>query len=297
MRLRAFQYAAAENLEHALEFLRAHGTETKLLAGGTDLVLAMKEKKVRPARVLSLHTLKELAAVIEEDGLLRIGALCRLADLEDHAGLRKRLPALSQAAASIGSWQIRNTATLGGNLCTASPAADSAPALLALEARVVLAGADKEETRPLDEFFLGPGDTILQPHQLLKEIRIPLPAGPSAGSYLKLTRKRAVDLALVGVACCARLDANGRLNPVRIAMGGVAPTPVRAQGAEAILAGLDPATALKALEDAAQAAAREARPITDLRASARYRRDMVSVLVRRAAAQVLGALLHKEAKA
>ncbi len=287
MRIRSFEYRAAVDLADALQFLRQHGAETKLLAGGTDLVLAMKEKQVLPARVLSLHKVAELDFVSRQNGRLRLGALARHADLQAHAELRAAAPVLCEAAGSIGSWQIRNVATLGGNLCSASPAADSAPALLALEAQAVLVRAGAERVIPLSRFFKGPRETVLEPEEMLKEIVFARPGPRAHGCYLKLMRKKAVDLAVLGVAFQAEADEAGeRLARVAIGLGGVAPTPLRAAEAENLLKGLTHQEALKALPEAAQAAVKAARPISDVRASAEYRRAMVQVYVSRAAKRV-----------
>lgn len=293
MRIKPFAYHAAASLSDALEFLGRHGEETRLLAGGTDLVLAMKEKKILPGRILSLHKLSELAFLRLDDHEVRVGAMARHADLASHDGLRRAAPVLCSAVGSIGSWQIRNVATIGGNLCTASPAADSAPALLVLEARAVVAEDGETDEMPLSSFFRGPRQTALHPRQMLKEIVFERPAPNASGCYLKMMRKKAVDLATVGVACQAERESRGdRLTRVAIALGGVAPTPIRVPQAEAGLAGLTRKEALKALPEAARAAVKASRPISDVRASADYRRALVEVGVRRAVTQVLDALFQ-----
>ncbi len=293
MRIRPFEYTVAENLEGALDTLNRHAGELKVLAGGTDLVLAMKEKTILPSRVMSLHRVEELNFVEIAMGSIRIGALATHADLEGHASLRKETPLLCEAVGTIGSWQIRNVGTIGGNLCTASPAADSAPALLALDAHVVLAKAGEEQTIPVRDFFKGPGETTLEPNQLLKEIVIERNRNKRAGCYLKFMRKRAVDLAVISVAFLAETDpACEKLSRVAIGLGGVAPTPIRASEAEALLNNLNHENALKAIPASARAAANATRPITDVRATASYRRAMVEVYVRRAAKRCLDALFN-----
>jgi len=295
MRIRPFDYFAATSLNHALERLEHYGSEIKLLAGGTDLVLAMKEKKILPPKVLSLHKIRELDFVQEENGTVQIGALSRHADLAGNAMLNARFPILCEAVGSIGSWQIRNVATIGGNLCTASPAADSAPALLALDARVVIVDTEGEKEIPLISFFAGPGETVLKPNQLLKEIRIEQPKSRSAGCYLKLMRRKAVDLALVGVAFQAQVDQAGdKLTRVAVALGGVAPTPIRAPEAEAMLTGLSYDKALKEIPKAALAAVEATRPISDIRASADYRKAIVKAYIRQAADRILKVLFIGE---
>jgi len=294
MRIRPFEYYAAEDLKDALEKLEEYGLQAKALAGGTDLVLAMKKKKILPGRIISLHKLKELEYVRESGPEVRIGALMKHADLAANPILQSRFPILCDAVALIGSWQIRNIATIGGNLCTASPAADSAGPLLALDARVVIAGAGKERELPLASFFKGPGETVLKPHELLKEIVLGIPGARSEGCYLKLMRKRAVDLSLTGVAFYAEMDREGkRLARATIGLGGVAPTPIRAVEAEALLNGLSRSEAVEAIPEVAKRAVAAARPISDVRASAEYRRTIVEAFVRRAGEKIVARLFDE----
>ncbi|MBW2094334.1 MAG: xanthine dehydrogenase family protein subunit M [Deltaproteobacteria bacterium] len=292
MRIRPFEYHAAVNLEDALSELDEYGPGVKVLAGGTDLILAMKHKTILPSRVVSLHKVGEMDFVRKENSTVRIGALATHFALSRNALLNESMSMLCEAVSLIGSWQIRSIATIGGNLCNASPAADSAAPLLALDARVVIADRDGEKEMPLSSFFTGPGTTALAPNQLLKEIVIERPNAPSAGCYIKLMRKKAVDLSLVGVAFQAETDRAGeKLTRVAIGLGGVAPTPIRAPEAEAMLTGLKRNEVLKALPDAARAAVSVTRPISDIRASAEYRQAMVDVYVRRAGERVVNALL------
>jgi len=293
MSIRPFGYHAAATLRGALDLIEQYGQEAKILAGGTDLVLAMK-KKIVPSHVVSLHKIRELDFVRKEGPTVRIGALARHADLAANPILSKNFPILCEAVGLIGSWQIRNLATIGGNLCTASPAADSAAPLLALDARVVLVDRKGEKEIPLSSFFTGPGETVLQPNQLLKEIVIELPKNRSAGCYLKLMRRKAVDLSLAGVAFQAEVDEAGEtVSRTAIGLGGVAPTPIRATAAEGRLIGLSSEEARQAIPEAARLAVEATRPITDVRASADYRRAIVEVYVRRAAEKTLNILFNK----
>jgi carbon-monoxide dehydrogenase medium subunit len=189
-------------------------------------------------------------------------------------------PVLAQACSLVGSWQIRNTATIGGNLCNASPVADTAGPLLVLDASVVLQGPGGSREMTLQKFFTGPGTTELEPGELLKEVRIPLPGIGSAGCYLKLMRRKALDLALVGVAIQAEPDPDGdTLGKVAIALGGVAPTPIRVPEAEDLLTGMGYAAALKAVPEASRMAVAVSNPISDVRASADYRRMITEMYV------------------
>jgi carbon-monoxide dehydrogenase medium subunit len=295
MRMRAFEYHAAKDLRDALEKMKEWGPQAKILAGGTDLVPALKKKKIQPRCVISLHKLRELDYVRKADSQIRIGAMTKHGDLAANPILKRDCSILCEAVRLIGSWQIRNVATIGGNLCTASPAADSAGPLLVLDARAVIAGLDGEKEIPLDSFFKGPGETALQPNQLLKEIVIDLPKTRSAGCYLKLMRKKAVDLALVGVAFQVELDGSGqRLGRVTIGLGGVAPTPIRARKAEQALEGLTREEAMKKAPEAARNAVEATRPISDVRASASYRRAIVGVYVQRAVEEISARLFRRE---
>ena len=291
MRIRPFEYHTADTLKGALEMIGDYSPEVSVLAGGTDLVLAMKHKERHPAHIVNLNKIKELAFTETKNGSIRIGALTRLADLGADAGLKENLPVLCEAVNLIGSWQIRNVATIGGNICTASPAADSASPLLALDARLVVADAGNETEIPLSSFFSGPGETRLKPDQIVKEIIIDRPKARSNGCYLKFMRKRAVDLSLAGVAFQAEVDeAGNKLVRLGVGLGGVAPTPIRAPEAEAMLIGLSCREALDKIPEAARAAVAATSPIDDIRASADYRRAIVEVFFQQAAEKVLKAL-------
>lgn len=291
MRIRPFDYWAAPSFDEALAELEVGGADVKVIAGGTDLVLNMKKKKILPRRVISLHNLKELDFVRTQDAQVRIGALTRHADIAADPLLKNHLPILGEAVGLIGSWQIRNVGTIGGNICNASPAADSAPALLVLNARLVVASKKAQREIPLDSFFTGPGETVLETGQILKEIVIELPKQRSAGCYLKLRRRKAVDVSVAGVAFQAETESDGRaLARVGIALGGVAPTPIRVPEAEAVLTGLPLDEALTRISACAKIAAQAADPIDDVRASASYRRTIVDVFLHQCAQKVLHTL-------
>ena len=291
MRIRPFDYWAAPGLDEALTELDLHGADTKVIAGGTDLVLNMKKKDILPRRVISLHNLTEMDFVQTDDSEVRIGALSRHADLAAHPFLKRHLPILCQAVGLIGSWQIRNVGTIGGNLCNASPAADSVPPLLVLNAQLILASKTAEKKIALESFFTGPGATTLASNQILKEIVIELPKQPAAGCYLKLRRRKAVDVSLAGVAFQAETGSDGNtLAKVGIALGGVAPTPIRVPEAEAVLVGLTLDEAVTKVSECAGLAAQAARPIDDVRATASYRLTIVDVFLHQCAQNVLRTL-------
>jgi CO/xanthine dehydrogenase FAD-binding subunit len=285
--LREFEYLDPPTLGEAIAHLAAHGPKTQRLAGGTDLLLAIQAEAVSPDFVLDVRRIPELQ-VLEYDearGLI-LGAAVTLRTVETSPVVRSRYPHLASSAAEIGSVQVRNLGTVGGNVCNAAPSADTAPALLTLEATARLAGPRGERTVPLDRFFTGPRQTVMQPDELLVSLQIPAPASRTGGTYLKLKVRSALDIAIVGVAATVKLaPGDGVVQWARIALGAVAPTPLRIPGAEALLAGqaLEP----RLLEEVGRAAAAACRPISDLRASAEYRREMVAVLTRRAVLQAV----------
>ena len=291
MRIRSFDYWEAPSLKEALTELSLSGKDVEVIAGGTDLVLNMKKKKILPTRIISIHNLNEMEFVQDENSEVRIGALCKHADLAANPILIEKFPILCEAVGHIGSWQIRNVGTIGGNICTASPAADSAPPLLVLNAHLILASKSTKKKIPLDTFFIGPGETVLEPNQILKEIVIESPKRPAAGCYLKLRRRKAVDVSLAGVAFQAETQTDGQtLASVGIALGGVAPTPIRVPDAEAVLVGKSLDEAMTRISNCARIAAKAASPIDDVRATASYRRTIVEVFVNQCALKVLTTL-------
>jgi CO/xanthine dehydrogenase FAD-binding subunit len=276
-----FEYRVPDSLPEVLKILERETFAGKVLAGGTDLVLQMKQGLVRPSFVVDVKQVPELNKLEwSEQGGLAIGAAVPLSQLLAFTELPKEFGVLLEACSLIGSMQIRNRGTIGGNLCNAAPSADSAPPLLCLGAKVVLASSKATRTIPLDDFFLAPGKTALTADELLVEIKVPTPPARSAGCYRRHTTREEMDIAVVGVASFLTLSPQkGRLKKARIALGAVAPTPIRAHTAEAALVGK--AVTKEMIEEAAENAAGEASPISDLRGSREYRREMVRVLVRR----------------
>lgn len=277
--MRRFEYVAPETLEAAIEALRSREGAT-LLAGGTDLLVQMKEGGRRAPVVVSLRRVPGLQGIAGDPASgLRIGARTLLADVAGHPAIRERYQALSEGAGIVGSVQTRNLGTIGGNVCNAAPSADTAPPLLVFDATAVVAGAGGARRLPLAEFFLGPGATALQPGEILTALELP-PAFERTGSvYQRHTPRRAMDIAVVGVACKVELDASGAIAGAAIALGAVAPTPIRCPEAEALLRGERPSEALFAR--AAELARDASRPISDVRGSAEFRRELVRVMTRR----------------
>lgn len=277
-----FDYYRPSTLEEAVALLERHDGNVSFFAGGTDLLVAMKEGKVRPRTLVDIKNIQDLSAIRTEDGGLRLGAGVNTRAIAQSPMVRERFPLLSQALRTLGSMQIGNRATLGGNLSNASPAADSAPPLLALNASVQLVGPRGERQVPLDNFFLGPGKTVTD-CELLTEIRVPSASPRGRGTFYKLGPRGAPeDICIASVALFAVPDAAGRRwEEVRIALGAVAPTPIRARNAEQALR-RQPIEGEAAVDAARLAAEKDAQPITDIRGSAGYRRAMVQVLVGRA---------------
>lgn len=280
--MKAFDYLKPASFAEASRLLVKHGARAKILAGGTDLIVRMRDHVLTPGCVVDIKGIPGGDTIEAGAEGVTIGFAATLNAIASSTVIKENYFVLSEAAHSVGSYQVRNRATLAGNLCNASPAADTAPALLVLEASVLTTGPKGDRKIPIGEFFTGPGRTVLEPGEIVKAVNIPAP-GSSRGCYIKHSRRKAVDLATVGVAVLAVEKAGG--TEVRIALGAVAPTPIRAAKAEAILAG-DHSD--EAIDRAAAAAADEASPITDLRGSKAYRTEMIRVLTRRALRCVLG---------
>ncbi len=286
-KLREFEYREPSTLAEAISILNQYGKEAKALAGGTDLLVNMKERGLEPKCLVNLKTIPGLSYIrFDEKEGLRMGALTTVREVETSSLIQEKFPCLHEGARSLGSVQIRNRATLGGNLCNASPAADHAPPLLVLNAQVRLVGAGGERVVPLEKFFVGPGVTVLQ-NEILTEVIVPASSLRVQGVYLTICRREAVDLAQVGIAVAARAEEKkAKWKDVRIALGAVAPTPLRAYETEKLLEGRDIEKSV--IDEAVKKSMEEASPITDLRASDWYRREMVGVLAQRALEQVAG---------
>jgi CO/xanthine dehydrogenase FAD-binding subunit len=290
MPLPKFEYHEPETLEKAAVLMDEIGGEASILAGGTDLLVNMKNGKASPRHVVSLSRIGELKEANTEQRSLTIGAYVTVADLKDLEQVRADFKGLSEAAGSLGSPLVRNLATVGGNLVTARPAADLPPPLIAYGATIALKKETGERTLPLEEFFKGPGETVIEPGEIMCRIVLREPLLYSGGGYVKLGVRRALEISLVNLAAFFALDGpSGPIQEARIVLGAVAPTPIRSPSAEQVLIGERPDEPL--FEKAAEAASKDAKPIDDFRASADYRREMVKVLTRKALRQA-----YEEAK-
>ena len=282
--MKAFEYFAPRSLAEATEVLAKYQGEACTVAGGTDLLLKMKAGRLSPKAIVNIKRVPELRG-LAFNSHLTLGALTTLEEIKQSSMIRERYPALSDAAATMASVQIRNLATVGGNLCNAAPSADLAPILIALNAAARLAGIKGERRIPLEDFFTGPGTTVLAPGELLVSLEVPPPAGPSV--YLKHSPREHMDIAVVGIGLALRFVETPRRGvsmdavcaEARVVLGAVAPVPLRARRAEAELTGGP--LAAERIDRAAKIAAEEAKPIDDVRGSAWYRRRMVAVLTRR----------------
>ena len=288
-----FDYLRPQTLQEAVDFLAAHNGEARPFMGGTDLFVRLRDGFYKETRyVVDLKGLPGMQEITFDPATgLRMGAAVNMNRLIAFPAAQEHYPILVEAARTVASYQLRTRATVAGNLCNASPASDTAPACLVLDARVVLFGPAGERRLPLNGFFTGPGRTQMQPGEIMTAVEFPPPPAGCAGRYIKLGRNRIGDLAIVGVAAFGFPDetaASG--HRFRIALASVAPTPLRATAAEEILT-QGPLTA-ETIHAAAEAAMNAVAPISDVRGSAEYRRLMVRNLTRRAVEEVLGELVN-----
>jgi len=281
----SFELHRPATLAEATELALRLGPGARFLAGGTDLVIQIRRGRIAPAHLIDIGRLPGLDRIEIGARECALGALATYRAIERHPALAGELAALAQAAGVVGGHQVRNVATVGGNIVNASPAADFVPALLALDAKLDLIGpGDATRTVALRDFVTGPGRTEAAPGEILTTVRFERPPAHSATAFLKEGRRKAMEISVVCVAACVTIDAAaGTFVGARIAVGAAAPRAFRATRAEASLAGR-PATA-ETFRAAGTLAAADASPISDVRASADYRRHLVSVLVERALAQ------------
>jgi len=284
--MRPFRYARPGTLDKAFTLLAEYGPAAKLLAGGTDLLVQLRRGHVRPVIVVDLKQVRALRSdITQTDSRLRLGASAVITDIIADERVQRHFPALIEAARVVGSVQIRNRATLAGNICNASPAADTAPALLVYGAMVNLVSSAGSRHVPLTEFFTGPGRTLLNDGELVESIDLPLPSEPTGAAFGRVTRRRGVDLAIINVCCLVR-----RSGEVRFAFGAVGPRPFMVEDISGALAGEEAADILDRL-------IAHATPISDVRATQDYRVGMLSVMSRRAWQAATGRLRRAQTEA
>ncbi len=272
--------------EDAVALLAEHKGKAKVLAGGTDLVVLIRAGKIAPEVIVSLNGIAAMRSLsFNPDDGLRIGALTTHSELLENGDVQARYPVLAETARALAGPPVRNAASVAGNLCHAAPSADFGPPLLALGASVAVLGPGGERMVPLTDFFKGPNRTDLAEDEILTEIRVPTPAEGSGAGYQKLGVRSAMEIAMVSAAA-SLTKTNGSCSDVRVALGAVAPAPFLVKLAAAAVEGKAPSAEVFARAGAAAAA--ESQPISDIRASAEYRKKMVAVLTRRALARAAG---------
>ncbi len=290
--MKGFEFVSAKDARHAIALLAEHGPKAKVVAGGTDLLVDLKSVPEAPTAVIDISRAADMQGVKVTDRGLVIGALATHSEIMSSPEIREQFPALVDAAHTIGAVQTRSLGTLGGNLVTAVPSLDSGPTLIALEARVTIAGPGGTKEMALSEFFVGPRRTALKPGELLVDVVIPKKNLGKPAGFQKFGLRKGQALALVNTAASFWLDPAKKIfvEPC-LALGAVAPTVIRAPKAEAYLAGKR--VTPEAMAEAGRIAAGEAKPISDFRASADYRRDLIAVLTKRS---LEGALAVAERK-
>lgn len=278
-RLPKFEYLTPRTVDEAVFMLSQHRGEARVIAGGTDLLHKMKRREETPRYLIGLKNIPRLDYIdYDEAQGLRFGPLVTMHAIEASPLIRDKFPILFQAASLIGSAQIRNLGTVVGNISSAVPSADMAPGLIVLGSKLKIANIKGERFIPVENFFTGPSVSILAPDELVVEVQVPNPPPYSGMVYIKHTIRAAMELAIVGVATMVTFQ-DGVCSEIKIALGAVAPTPIRATKAETVLKGKQFST--KLVKEASKTASDEARPISDIRASAEYRKEMVRILSER----------------
>ncbi len=285
-----FTYYRVMSTAEAVQLLGAHKGEAKILAGGTDLIWQMKQGNIWgkpcPRYLVSIRDVTNLQYLRSQDGDILLGANVTHRDVELSRLIKKELGALHDACSQVGSLQIRNVATVVGNICNASPSADTAAPLLALGAAVRVLGPRGERTIALTDLYRGPGQLVLEPDELVVEITIPQPPGLAGSAYSKLAHRKAMDIATIGVATYVHCTPDkNHIKEARIALNTAAPTPIRAYEAESVLKGAR--VREENIHEAANSAAKHASPRTSFRSTSEFRREMIRVFVRRSLMKAL----------
>jgi carbon-monoxide dehydrogenase medium subunit len=291
----SFEYRTPKNLKEVHATLKEFGDEAKLIAGGTALVIMMKQRLVQPSCLVSLRSVRGLNGVEVKDGGLRIGGLATHSEVESSPLVRRRLPLLAETYHHVATVRVRNMATVGGGLAHADPNQDPPPTMIALGATVKATSANGSRVIPLDGFFTDYYETVLNPDEIITELFVPKLPANSGAAYLKFLPRTADDYATVSAAAVLTLDKNKKIiTDARIALGSVGTTPIRATAAEAVLRG-QPLKA-EAFVEAAEKAKEAVDPVSDFRGSAGYKKEMAGVFVRRALEKAL-ANLRQQTKA
>ncbi|HEA66006.1 MAG TPA: xanthine dehydrogenase family protein subunit M [Desulfobacterales bacterium] len=275
-----FEYIRAKNLNEAIRILSTEENGVKVLAGGTDIFVEMKQGQSRPQLLVDIKSIPELSQLsIGTNGELSLGAAVKLAELEYWAAGQKDWSGLSITARNIGSEQVRNRGTVVGNVCRASPAADMAPMLIAMDARVEIVGSEEPKLLLVEDFLVGPGQTVLKTGELVKSLKIPKPPSNTGTAFLKLGKRRAMNVAIVSIAAKIAINGANRIKSASLVLGAVAPTPIRILEAETILS--NDGLTKQSLEKISNLAIAAAKPITDFRSTKDYRLKIVRILTQR----------------
>jgi carbon-monoxide dehydrogenase medium subunit len=294
--VKKFDHLSPNSVGEAVSLLANHRGTSRVLAGGTDLINLMSNGEISPEVLVSLKSIKEYRDVKRQNGMLSIGAFCTLRSVAASPLIKSKYKIMRNAIQQMGSVQIRNRGTIGGNLCNASPAADTAAPLMVLDANMIIEGPQGRRKESIKDFFTGPGQTILAIDEILTEITLPEPKDKGDGIYLKLGKRKAMEIAIVGVAVYLVLDSAGKkFNDIRIAISSAVPKPLRVSRAESILKNRIPDKRL--IDKTALAVSSASDPITDFRASKEYRREMVCVLTARAITEVINRLKRQQLQA
>lgn len=278
--MRFEKYFEPTSVEECCQILKEYGNDAKIIAGGTDVVPRLRNKTLKPKAVIGIWSIPKMDAIsIGSDGL-ELGAATQLRKISLDPSLKKDYRVIMEAAGNVSSMQVRNIATIGGNACNASPSADAIQGLMAMDALAVIASSKGTREVPIESFFTGPGKTVLEAGEMLISFKVPAPKPATESYYKKYAIRGDTETSIVGVACTLSLKGDGTISEARISLGAVAPKPIRARKAEQMLTGqkLTPELAKKAAELAAD----ECAPISDQRATAEYRKEMVRVWTRHA---------------
>ena len=277
-----FDYVVPTDMTKLLNILHDYGSDAKIISGGTDLTIALKQRLIKPKIIVDLnHVRGELSGITVEDDSLKIGATTTYTEIERDQHINSHAQALSQAASQVGTFQIRNLGTIGANLANGSPAADSAPPLIALSAKIKLLSKQGERTIPIENFFTGVKKTVLRPDEIITAIEIPI-KNKTSSSWMRFAKRNENVISVVSVAVACEIN-NGAFGESRISLGAVAPTPILAKESSSKLAGKTINS--ETIEAAATAAKNECKPISDVRGSAEYRRHLIYVLTKRTISQ------------
>ncbi len=270
-----FDFHAPSSLDEAFKLLETHRGDVKLLAGGTDLIPQMKMRRVEPGHIINLKRIPDLSGIKQYNGSLHIGALTRLIVIEKSELIAEKVPLLTETVKAMASVQVRNLGTLGGNICNASPAADTAISLIALGAKAQIASSTGIRSVPIEDFFTGPSRTVMEYDEILTGISVPIKTENSGTSFIKIGRV-VLDLATVNAAVSLTLD-GGLIRNVRVAIGAVAPTPLRLKVVEDYLVGKSPS--FEVFEAAGELASETVKPISDVRSTAEYRKAVSKTII------------------